>query len=811
MSLFALLETHVKEDSAVFVSNLLCPRFSWHFNYNHHYHGRIWVGFDPDIWKLDVIFSSAQQITCSIERLSTKEMFVVSFIYAFNTHIERRQLWEELVTVQNMLTIDTAWCILGDFNVCLGPLETSSNVNWTPSMVEFKESVTQLGITDLRCTGPLFTWWDSNIASPTYKKLDRCLVNGVWLNKYHMSLASILPRGLSDHCPIAVNMGMEQERIRKPFQFFNHLINLPNFLDEVRAAWRDDVIGNPWFILTTKLRRVKDAMRKLNAEKGNLHNGVLHARVSLLDFQRSLPALPSQAQLEEENTLIQALQNALLTEEIFLKQKSRVMWLKHGDGNNKFFFNACRGRWNQNKILQLDDDLGNTYTTHSDISRVATDYYSSLFGQSTMVTDLPQDLPLPHLSDIQRTELLAPFSSDDVLQTLKNMAKGKCPGPDGWTAEFYLATWSVIGSDVSRGVLYFFHSRSLPRIVCSTAITLVPKQQHPTTMSDFRPIACCNILYKCITKMLASRLKKIMPGLISPYQSAFVPQRLIGDNILLAQALFKNYHLNSGQPRCAIKLDIRKAFDTLNWDFLLRVLQRMGFPPLFTEWIMVSIKSCMISIKINGSLEGFFKAESGLRQGDPLSPYLFVIAMEALTACLAKSSASANFKHHWQTKTLSITHISFADDVMLFSYGDEPSVQLLMEGVNAFSAMSGLHPNKNKSSCFFANVAENIQHIIITSTGFQLGSLPVRYLGLPLISTKLTQRDCSVLIRNICDRIETWTSKLLNHSGRMQLLKIILFGMQNFWSLHLYLPKAVLKQLQSIFVKFLWGGTASNT
>lgn len=745
-SLFALLETHVKEDFAGAVSKFLCPRFSWEFNYDHHYNGRIWVGWDPDIWKLAVLSSSAQHISCSVQRHSTGETFVVSFIYGFNTVAERRILWDELIAVQSSFRDDLPWCLIGDFNVCMEPSETNSTSSWNSSMSEFRDLVAHLGVTDLSYTGLLFTWWDCNINSPTYKKLDRCLVNGAWLHSFSLSQAKILTRGISDHCPISVSLGVTWENSSMPFQFFNHLIMLHNFLDEIRSAWHVNVIGNPWIVLTSKLRRVKDAMRKLNASKGNLHSAVLEARSNLLGFQSSLPLHPSSSQFQEEDRLIQILQKTLHLEEVFLKQKSRVNWLKNGDGNNRFFFNACKGRWNSNKILSIEDDLGNIHTSHKDISRVATQFFSSLFGQAHEVMDLPLDLYLPQVSHEQKEELSRPFSPTDVWTTLKNMAKNKSPGPDGFTVEFYLASWDIIGEDVTKGVIHFFESKYLPRIICSTAISLIPKQQPATTMSDFRPIACCNVLFKCITKMLAIGLKKILPTLISPYQSAFVPKRLIGDNILLAQSLCKNYHLDSGQPRCAIKVDLKKAFDTLNWRFPSQVLQRMGFPTVFIDWFMICIRSCMISLKINGSLEGFFKAQSGLRQGDPMSPYLFVIAMEVLTACLAKTTASPDFKHHWQTKKLSITHITFADDVLLFCYGNEPSINLLMEGVRTFSSISGLQPNQSKSSCFFSSMKESVIQHTLEMTGFQRGCLPIKYLGLPLLSTQLYKRDCNALI-----------------------------------------------------------------
>lgn len=809
-SFCSILETHVKQPSAAMISHFICPKFTWTYNYDFHPNGRIWVGWDPGVWKVVVISASAQQITCKVQHCDAPESFVVTFIYSFNTSVERRTLWHELLSTQAIIGGDTPWSISGDFNVCLGPHETNSAVNWTSCMLEFKDVITQLGVTDLSFTGDLFTWWDCNIGSPTFKKLDRCLVNGAWLSTFPEAQCKFLARGLSDHNPAAVCMGLTREKVKKPFVFFNYLINEKNFLDEVKLAWQYQVAGDPWYVLTMKLKKVKMAMRKLNFDKGNVHSLVSSARDALFHLQNNLPAIPSNAQLVEERLLIADFQKALRIEENFLKQKSRVQWLKSGDSNNRFFFNSCKSRWNINKITSLVDDAGIHYNSHRDISQHAVNYFTSLLGQPGDVANILDFVCLPQISDQQKENLVKPFSELDVLNTFKHMAKNKSPGPDGFTAEFFIAAWDVVGADVCKGVLYFFNSKKLPKIVNASAITLVPKKQPANHLSEYRPIACCNVLYKCISKMIALRLKHVIPDIISASQSAFVPQRLIGDNIFLAQALCSKYHLNSGQPRCAIKLDIRKAFDTLNWKFLLAVLQRIGFPSSFIDWIAICLNSCMISIKVNGSLEGFFNAKSGLRQGDPISPYLFVLAMEALSACLKVTTANENFRYHGCTKELDITHLIFADDLMLFSYGNQPSIDCIIQGVNLFSSISGLHPNKEKSLCFFANVLGEVQDAVLATTGFAKGALPIRYLGLPLISTQLSSRDCRPLIMRIRDKIELWTNKLLNHAGRLQLLKIVLFGIQSYWSVHLALPVSVLKELQSLFVKFLWGGSATN-
>lgn len=441
---------------------------------------------------------------------------------------------------------------------------------------------------------------------------------------------------------------------------------------------------------------------------------------------------------------------------------------------------------------------------------MAVNFFKNSLGSSSDVDNIPVNINLPSISSAQASLLTAPFTNEDIRRVFCNMAKNKCPGPDGFTAEFYITTWSIIKEEVCNAVHYFFNTLHMPRIVNSAAIALVPKEANPSVMSQFRPISCCNVIYKCISKLLASRLKKVLPSLISPNQTAFIPKRSIGDNILLAQALCKDYHLHRGPSRCMVKLDIHKAFDSLNWKFLEDCLIKLGFPSKFIGWIMACISTGMYSIKINGALEGYFGGKSGLRQGDAISPYLFVIAMEVFSACIKKFTDDPNFKFHWRTKDINLSHIIFANDVLLMCKGEEASVNLLMKGVNLFSKISGLKPNVSKSNVFFGNVATGIQQSILSITGFSNGSLPFRYLGLPLIAGKLTAQECNPLVMRLCNRIEVWTSNLLNFAGRLQLIKSVLTNIQGFWSMYLFLPICVLKATQSIFAKFLWGGTSDK-
>ena len=180
-----------------------------------------------------------------------------------------------------------------------------------------------------------------------------------------------------------------------------------------------------------------------------------------------------------------------------------------------------------------------------------------------------------------------------------------------------------------EAVQEFFNSGQLLSEVNTTVISLIPKIPTPNKVTDFRPIACCNVLYKCISKVLTNRLKDGLGDLVDENQSAFIPNRQISDNVMLTQELMRNYHLNKGPARCAFKVDIQKAYDTVHWGFLRSILTHFGFHTCMVRWIMKCITSVTFSVNVNGEIHGFFKGRRGLRQGDPMSPYLFTLVMES--------------------------------------------------------------------------------------------------------------------------------------------------------------------------------------
>ncbi|XP_059654461.1 uncharacterized protein LOC132301202 [Cornus florida] len=333
------------------------------------------------------------------------------------------------------------------------------------------------------------------------------------------------------------------------------------------------------------------------------------------------------------------------------------------------------------------------------------------------------------------------------------------------------------------------------------------KCSNPSSVNDYRPISCCNTIHKCIAKLLASKLQLTLPHIIDTTQTAFVQGRKITDSILLAHELLRGYHKDIGPPRCAIKIELMKAFDSVNWDFISNCLTLLKFPQKFISLILSCISSPSFTIALNGEFQGFFKGKRGLRQGDPISPFLFVIVIEALSSIISNYVTRApRFKHHWRCKEQRITHLSFVDDLLLLCHGDIESISILKSALDLFYSMSGLTINLSKSSIFCAGIHPQMEEVIIDMFGIQKGGLPIRHLGVPLITTNLKSSDCRTLIERITHRISHWSARSLSYAGHLQLLKAVLVSTQLYWSSIFVLRKSVINELNKIFRSFLWSG-----
>lgn len=222
----------------------------------------------------------------------------------------------------------------------------------------------------------------------------------------------------------------------------------------------------------------------------------------------------------------------------------------------------------------------------------------------------------------------------------------EAPGIDGMTPLFFQKYWQLISKDICEAIRSFFSSGILIPEWSQTLITLIPKVKIPTSVAQFRPISLCSAAYKIIAKVLVVRMKEVVPMVISLNQSTFIGSRHITDNVVLAHEFL---HLLKNKRRgkekfMVMKLDMSKAYDRVEWNFVKEMLFKMGFDQIFVAWIMECVTSTTYRFNINGEIAGEIKPTRGLRQGDPLSPYLFLICAEGLSTLLKKAKKKFRFE-----------------------------------------------------------------------------------------------------------------------------------------------------------------------
>jgi hypothetical protein len=274
---------------------------------------------------------------------------------------------------------------------------------------------------------------------------------------------------------------------------------------------------------------------------------------------------------------------------------------------------------------------------------------------------------------------------------------------------------------------------------------------------------------------------RVLDGIIRPMQNAFLGGRRMVDNINLLQELLRHYERKRTSLRGLIKIDFRKAFDSVQWIFLQHLLLLLGFPDIFVHLVMTCVETTSYSVAVNGELFGFFPGRCGVRQGDLLSPYLFIICMECLSRMLSLASQNPFFRFHPKCKTLGLSHLSFADDIILLCRGDMNSVQVLFQQLMLFGQTSGLNINISKSSIYFGGVTDRLKQAILVDTGFSEGAFPFRYLGVPLSPHRLLASQYSPLLHKLEAVIQGWMGKHLSYAERLELIKSVLYGMVQFW------------------------------
>ncbi|XP_019459896.1 PREDICTED: uncharacterized protein LOC109359653 [Lupinus angustifolius] len=416
---------------------------------------------------------------------------------------------------------------------------------------------------------------------------------------------------------------------------------------------------------------------------------------------------------------------ALKIEEEFWREKARVIWHTSGDRNTTYFHKVAKIRKVTKSLTLLRDGENNIWDL-AEIANHAVSYFKTLYASDNQ--SQPNDL----------IQLVIPN-----VVTESDNCEG-APGPDGFGGCFYQEFWEIVGVHVYNSVTQFFTQSWLLPNHNSNSVVLIPKFPRADKIEDFRPIALANFQFKVISKVLAYRL-----AIVAPIN--LLDHKTFGGNL-------------------AIKLDVRKAFDTIDWDFLLDTLHAFGFDSKFIHWIKVILTSAKLSIVVNGHSVRFFPCKRGVRQGDPFSPLLFCLAEDVLSRGLKREILALN------------------------------------KLISTYAQASGQHINLDKCKFYYNEANARKLSNLSSWLGFTAGRIPCYYLGVPLFRGKPMTIHLKPLADRIITKLSKWKGSFLSIMGRVELVKSIIHNMLAY-SFHVYAwPLTLLKSMDQSIRNFIWSG-----
>ncbi|XP_074267357.1 uncharacterized protein LOC141590687 [Silene latifolia] len=777
VGLFGLIETRVKSINISKVISGLGTGWSYEVNNDIRDGGRIWILWNPSIFNVSIIKKEVQVIHLHVSHLQSGYNWVCSMVYGCNKDSDRHDLWNSLVQMKAICV--EPWIVMGDFN----------------NVLHFDErigsSVTAAEEGDCR----------------VFSRIDRVMANAAWILNGPSGIANFLPEGLHDHSPCILSLWEDFDRKKNSFKYFNMWGKDEKFLSIVQQTWSDVVRGCRMFRVAIKLKRLKNPLKRLNREGyGDIINSASAAKMYLQEVQTKLHLDPRNLVLQSEEKIASNTFKELdEAKNLFLGQKAKIQWMCCNDDNIHYFHSSIRARRAQNKVLAIKDMTGRLCSDNSSIEAAFIEYYISLLGNSAPVTTVNAGVIRRGkiITPDQSINLCQPVTAAEIRQALFSIPNEKAPGPDGYSAGFFKDAFPVIGEDVIAAVMEFFDNGQLLQQINSTVLTLIPKKEVPCSVLDFRPIACCNVLFKSISKVICGRLVGVLADIISLNQSAFIHGRDIVDNIMICQDLVRLYNRRACSPRVMMKIDLRKAYDSIEWTFVEDMLYAFKFPPKMINWIMQCVTTPTYTISLNGSQFGYFKGRRGLRQGDPMSPLLFTLFLEYFTRILDLVTLKPQFRFHPLCKAMGLCHLAFADDLLIFCRGDQDSVKIIMRAFMSFSDASGLCMNKDKSDIFMNGVPNPVAEEILLLSGFQKGKFPFRYLGIPISYKRLSNLECNKLVEKMVERIRSSGAKHLTIFADWFLL-------EQFYLLHSYWARIFLCQRESfirwsVYVELTYG------
>ena len=722
---------------------------------------------------------------------------------------------------------------VGDWNLVLDPsldYDNYKHINNPKSREVVEDMITQLELTDIwRENNPeckRFTWRKTSPLKQS--RLDFFLLSEYLL--WYFEDADILPGYRSDHSMITLKLKFRNNIKPNSFWKFNcSLLKDRQYVDEINREI-DSIIAEyaaEHYEKSTIPEIPKSEIELQMSEKVFLDFLLMKIRSKTIAFatMKKRKAQEKEDKLLKDIETLERSRNKTENDIKILKEKnkeltslrekriqgvvlrSKAKWVAEGEKVTKYFCSLEKRNYVCKRMSKLVSKHGLTIEEPHEIKEEVRSFYENLYKarklENTNIAELINEIP--KLSEDEKKSLEGEITLEEAGSALKNMNNGKSPGTDGFGAEFFKFFWKQLGPFVVRALNQAYRDGELSTTQKEGLITCIPKGNKPKEyIKNWRPISLLNVIYKIGSACIANRIKKVLPQLINDDQTGFITNRYIGDNIRLIYDLM-DYLATKQLPGLLLCLDFEKAFDSLDWCFMLKVLKAYGFGNSVCRWIETFYYDIKSRVIVNGQATQWFNVRRGCRQGDPISPYLFVLSVEILAIMIREDK---------EIKGIHIADVEhkisqFADDTQLINNGDKKCFEKSIEILDKFGKTSGLFINAEKTEAVWLGSYKNSQvkympHLDIVWNPNQFKILGVWF----------TQNLEDGVNKNYDEKFleikalfNIWLKRNITPLGRVAVLKsLILSKLIHLWILLPDPPDHYIKSLQKMCFNFVWGG-----
>ena len=487
--------------------------------------------------------------------------------------------------------------------------------------------------------------------------------------------------------------------------------------------------------------------------------------------------------------------------------RSKARWVEDGEKISSYFCNLEKRNYTNKRITKLTNHDETQITDKIEILNAVKSFYEKLYEKREVenieINELVSNIPKIEQNRAQQLE--GKLTLEELSFSLKNMPNGKSPGSDGFSAEFFKMFWQRLGPLVLRSLNEGFAKGELSNSQKEGVIICIPKSDdNRDKIKNWRPISLLNIVYKLGSASIANRMKAVLPDLISLDQTGFLSNRYIGDNIRLIYDVID--HLNSSDlPGILLILDFEKAFDSLDWSFLQKTLAAFGFMNDICNWIKIFYTKIKSTISVNGQISNWFDISRGCRQGDPISPYLFILCVEIMSIMIKENNKIKGIVINNEESKIT----QYADDSEILLDGNRDSFEETFVTIDKFSKASGLRLNVSKTNAVWLGSQRNSTVKFMPHLDIKWNPSKFKILGIWFTNDLVNciELNFDEKFFEIKKLYSIWLKRNITPLGRIAILKsVILSKLVFLWILLPNPPDDIVDRIQLSIFKFIWKG-----